>query len=135
MEHLASDIKNIKESLYRMEKYILSKDIKSNKANDIKDLEGLGKAAWRFITVLCTSHWNSLMVNSTNRSFRNNIKLKFSSQIVKETTKPKETNVVNFSYVSFLSPPIPAKSAKEVNEISKYFKKQQLSNSSKKSYT
>jgi len=45
MEHLASDIKNIKESLGRMQKYILGKAIKNNKANSIKDLKGVGKAA------------------------------------------------------------------------------------------
>jgi len=44
MEHLGSDIKNIKELLFRMEKYILGKDIDSSKANNIKDFEGLGKA-------------------------------------------------------------------------------------------
>ena len=46
MEHLGSDIKNIKKLLSRIEKYILSKGIDSNKANDIKDFEGLGKAVW-----------------------------------------------------------------------------------------
>jgi len=55
MKHLGLDIKNIKESLSRMEKYILSKSIDSSKANDIKDFEGLGKAAWGFITALYTS--------------------------------------------------------------------------------
>ena len=45
MEHLASNIKNIKESLFRMEKYILRKGIDGNKANKIKDLKGLGKVA------------------------------------------------------------------------------------------
>ena len=37
MEHLASNIKNIKESL--------GKAIKGDKANSIKDLKGVGKAA------------------------------------------------------------------------------------------
>ena len=45
MEHLASDIKNIKKSLGRIQKYILSKTIKNDKANSIKDLEGIGKVA------------------------------------------------------------------------------------------
>jgi len=44
MEHITSDIKNIKDSLYRMEKYILGKSIKGDKANNIKNLEGVGKA-------------------------------------------------------------------------------------------
>ena len=132
IEHLGSNIRNIKKSLFRMEKYILSKCIDGSKANNIKDLEGLGKAVWGFISALYTSQWDNLMVNSTNRLFRNNFKLKFSPQVVKETTKSKETNMANTSYISSLLPPILAKLAKEVNEISKYFKKQQPANSWKK---
>jgi len=45
MEYLASDIKNIKESLTRIHKYILGKSIDGDKANNIKDLESIGKAA------------------------------------------------------------------------------------------
>ena len=61
-----------------MQRYILGKTIDDNKANDIKDLEGIGKVAWKFISALYNSYWDNLMVNSTNRSFRNNIKSKFS---------------------------------------------------------
>jgi len=42
MEHLVLDIKNIKDSLWRMGKYIRDKSINSN-PNNIKDLEGVGK--------------------------------------------------------------------------------------------
>jgi len=45
MEYLASDIKNIKELLIRMCKYILGKSIDGNKANKIKDLKDIGMAA------------------------------------------------------------------------------------------
>jgi len=45
MEHLASDIKNIKELLIRMHKYILGKSIEGNKANQVKDPEDIGMAA------------------------------------------------------------------------------------------
>ena len=44
MEHLASDIKNIKDSLQRMGKYIWDKSINNN-PNNIKDLKGVRKAA------------------------------------------------------------------------------------------
>jgi len=46
MGHLASDIKNIKDSLIRMCKYILSKSIEDDKTNSVKDFKGIGKAAW-----------------------------------------------------------------------------------------
>ena len=123
IEHLGSDIKNIKESLSRMEKYILSKSIDGNKANNIKDFEGLDKTAWGFITALYSSQWDSLIVDGTNQSFRNNIKSKFSLQTAMGATKSKASNVSHSLYISTLLPSIPVKSAKEVNEISKYFKK------------
>jgi len=75
------------------------------------------------------------MVNSTNRSFRSNVKSKFSPQVVKESAKPKESTATCSPYVSSLPPIIPAKSAKKINEILKYFKKQQPTNNGKKSYT
>ena len=55
MEYLSPDIKNIKELLSKMEKYILGKGIDSSKTNNIKDFKGLDKAVWRFITVLYIS--------------------------------------------------------------------------------
>ena len=61
-----------------MQRYILDKAIDGSKANNIKDLERVGKAAWRFISALYDSYWDNLMVDGTNRSFRNNIKYKFS---------------------------------------------------------
>jgi len=64
MEHLTSNISNIKESLGRIQKYILSKTIKSNNTNNIKDLEGVGKVAWSLISSLYKAHWDSLYVNN-----------------------------------------------------------------------
>ena len=45
MENLASDVKNIKDSLIRMHKYILGKSIDSDKANSIKNLKGVNMFA------------------------------------------------------------------------------------------
>jgi len=56
MEYLALDIKHIKELLQRIQKYILNKLIESDKANDIKNLEGVGEAVWWFISTLYESH-------------------------------------------------------------------------------
>jgi len=49
MEHLVFNIKNIKDSLCRMGKYIQGKSIDSN-PNNIKDLEDIGKAVWEFLS-------------------------------------------------------------------------------------
>ena len=56
MEYLAFNALNIKESLIRMWKYIASKSIDSDKANNIKDLNGMGKAIWEFISMVYNSH-------------------------------------------------------------------------------
>jgi len=56
MEYLASDALNIKESLFRMWKFIAGKSINSSKANDFKDLMSMGKALWKFISMVYESH-------------------------------------------------------------------------------
>jgi len=127
MEHLASNIKNIKESLIRMCKYILGKSIDGDKANKIKDLKGIGMAAWGFISSLYKAHWDNLTVDDSKMSFRNKVKSKFSQQVIKESVNNKGKNTIKPSYVSPLPPPILAKSPKEINEISKFFKKNSLS--------
>ena len=133
IEHLASDIKNIKDLLLRMQNYILSKSIEDDKANNIKDLKGVSKVAWSFILIFYESHWDSLMVDGTNRSFRNNTKSKFSPQANKKSSTSKSKNTSDSSYIFLLPLSIPVKLVKKVNEISKYFKKNALSNQ-KKSY-
>ena len=123
MEHLVSDIKNIKDSLSRMCKYILGKSINDDKANNIKNLEGVGKVAWEFISTIYEAHQNSLFVDNSKTSFRNKVKSKFNSQVIQTLVNKKGKEIVKPTFISPLSPPILAKLPKEVNEISKYFKK------------
>jgi len=132
IEHLASDIKNIKDSLIRMHKYILGKTIDGNKANSVKDLKSVGKAAWNFISLIYKAHWDSLIVDGSNMSFRNKVKAKFSPQISKMPVNVKDKEVTKSTYVSPLLSPILAKFPKKINEISKY--QEECVFSSKKSY-
>ena len=62
-------------------------------------------------------------MNNSNMSFRNKIKSKFNSQVSKILASNKGKEMVKPTYVSLLPPSIPAKMPKEVNEVSKYFKK------------
>ena len=128
------DIKIIKNSLTRMCKYILGKSINNNKANDIKDLEDIGKVAWKFISTIYEAYWNSLFVDNTKTSFRSKVRLKFNSQVIRPQVNNKGKKTVKFTFVSSLLPPILAKLPKKVNEISKYFKKNDKQYQ-KKSYT
>ena len=50
IEHLASDLKNIKDSLNFMAKYISNKQVDSSKSNDLEDFHGMGEAVWNFIS-------------------------------------------------------------------------------------
>jgi len=55
MEHLVSNIKNIKESLQQIGSYIKTKSVSTN-SNNIKDLEGVGKELWYFLSAIYKSH-------------------------------------------------------------------------------
>ena len=122
MEHLASDIKNIKDSLYRMRKYIMSKSINEGNTNNVKDLENIGKVVWKFISAFYNAYWDSLYVDNSKTSFRNKVKSKFNPQTTKTLVNNKDKDTVKPTYVSSLLPPILAKMPKEINEISKFFK-------------
>jgi len=52
MEHLASDSKNIKDSLNFMAKYISNKQVNSLKSNDLENFHGIGEAIWNFISFI-----------------------------------------------------------------------------------
>ena len=137
MEYLASDAKNIKESLYYIIKYILNKKVKSGKANDVNDFKGVGKAAWGFISSLYKSEWDKPIADSNNHFFRYKVKAQFTQKTNKGSNikKGKKSNVNKLALISKLSSPIQAKSPKEVNKISKYFKKNIKKKDQKKSYT
>ena len=118
MEHLASDALNIKESLTRMQKFIAGKSINGNKANDIKDLNGMGKAIWDFISTVYNSHWDSLYVDDNNTTFRSKVKSKFSPQVKNiQPLANKGKEVAKPLFISVIPPPILAKLNKEVKEI------------------
>ena len=124
IEYLASDALNIKELLTRMQKFIAGKSINGNKANDLKDLNGMGKAIWEFISMVYDFHWDFLYVDDNNTTFRSKVKSKFSPQI-KNIQSPanKGKEKAKPSFVSVILSSILAKSNKEVKEISKFFKK------------
>ena len=77
-------------------------------------------------------HWDSLYVNDSKTSFRNKVKFKFNSQAPRTPVNNKGKETVKSTYISSLSPSILVKTPKEINEISKYFKKNV--NPQKKSY-
>jgi len=89
--------------------------------------------ACEFISAIYKSHWNSLYVDDSRTSFRNQVKSKFNPNVNKTLVNGKGKETVKATYVSPLPPPILVKSPKEVNEISKFFKKNS-NHPQKKSY-
>ena len=55
IEHISSDIKNIKTSLCQMTNYILNKKVERGKVNDFEDLKGIGNVARNFISAIYKS--------------------------------------------------------------------------------
>ena len=126
MEHLASDIKNIKESLHRMQNYIKYKSVNTN-PNNIKNLDSIGKVVWELLSPVYDLYWDGLYIDDSKMLFRNKVKSKFNLQVSWALVNNKGKEIVKPTYVSPLLPPILVKTPKEVNEISKYFKKNDIS--------
>ena len=68
IEHLVSNIKNIKEFLQRIGKYIKAKSVNAD-LNNIKDLDSIGKEIWEFLSVVYNSHWDGLQVDNSKMLF------------------------------------------------------------------
>ena len=103
--------------------YIKNKKIEISKSNDIKDFEGISKVAWKLISSIYGSGWNSLITDNHKNSFRQKFIYKFTSRINPDKNGKKKENITNKpASIKRLPPLIPAKSQKEVNKILKYFK-------------
>ena len=139
IEHLASDIKNIKDSLKFMTKYITNEKIDSSKANNLVDLKGIGEAVWNFISSIYDANWNVLSIDNNSTSLRRKIASKFTSRMQLTSKKTnKEIKGLSLASIKRLSPSILAKSLKKVYEISKFFKSNnldKLASNNPKSYT
>ena len=108
--------------LVRIAKYIESKKIDSSKANDIKDFKDIGQAAWIFLSTIYESKWDSLFADDCKTSFRKKVSHQFTPKIfLMKNGKKRENNTDKLASIQKLLPPIPAKSPKEINEISKFF--------------
>jgi len=83
----------------------------------------MGKALWKFISMVYESHWDALYVDNNNMTLRNKVKSQFSPRVMNNPVPNKGKDVAKPTFVSSIPPPILAKMLKEVKEISKFFKK------------
>ncbi|KAL9715383.1 hypothetical protein Ac2012v2_8349 [Leucoagaricus gongylophorus] len=120
MEHLASDAKNIRDSLNFMAKYILNKQVDPARSNDLDNFKGIREAVWNLVSSVYQSKWDSLIADKNNRE---KIVAKLTPRIIPTPTcNNKVSDISTPASIEKLLPPVPAKSQKEVNWISKYFR-------------
>ena len=107
-----------------MTNYIKNKIIEPNKINNVLDLKKVSKAVLNFILALYNSGWNLLVSDKDNYSFQQKVMLKFTPRIHEVKNKSKNNKQTdNLASFVKLPSPILVKTPKEVNEISKFFKK------------
>ena len=106
-----------------MTNYIKNKSIESNKVNNVPDLKSIEEATWSFISAIYESGWDLLIANKDNQSFRHKFLSKFAPKIQEIKNKPKNNKSDKLASFIKLSPPILAKTPKEIKEILKFFKK------------
>jgi len=105
-------------------KYIQGKQVNGNKANDLNDFNGIGDAIWNFISSVYVSKWDALFTDQKTNNLRSKIASKFTPRTSSpngnsKKDTPKSTPISINKAPSL--PPLPAKSKKEINTISKYF--------------
>ena len=124
IEHFASDSKNIKVTLNFLAKYIRNKQVNNGKVNDLRDFDSMGNAIWNFISSVYDAKWDNLFTDNKSNTLRTKVSSKFTPRTIppnninkKEIVKPVPVTI------NKVPPPLPlpAKTRKEVNTISKYF--------------
>ena len=136
IKHFALDSKNIKVSLNFLAKYIKNKQVNSNMVNNLADFNGMGDAIWSFISSVYEAKWDTLYTDNKANTLRAKVASKFTPRISSQNNGNKK-NIVKSVPVTINRvpppPPLPAKTKKEVNIISKYFhpKKPSVENTAK----
>ena len=130
IEQIASDAKNIKNSLNFMARYITNKKVNGNKTNDLKEFEGIGDSIWNFISLVYEAKWDSLYTDNNSTTLRAKISSKFTPRVVLNLSKSNKevAKHIPVTIERALPPPsLLAKLKKEVNVILKYFQSNKTS--------
>jgi len=136
IEHFASDSKSIKVSLDFLAKYIRNKQVNGNMINDLADFDGMGDAIWNFISSVYDAKWDALYTDNKANTLRAKVSSKFTPRTIPQHNGNKK-DIAKSVPVTINKvpppPPLPAKTRKEINIISKYFhpKKSSVENTAK----
>ena len=124
IEQITSNAKNIKDFLNFMAKYIINKQVNSNKVNDLEDFKGMGDSILNVISLVYQAKRDSLYTDNNSTTLRAKISSKFTPRVVPNPSKSNK-EIAKAIPVTIkrapLPPPLLAKSKKEVNVILKYF--------------
>jgi len=124
IKQIASDVKNIKDSLNFIARYISNKKMNPSKTNELEDFNGMDDSIWNFILSVYQANWNSLHTDNQATTLKAKISSKFTPRITSNTGKNNKEIAKHILVTIEKIPPPPsflAKSKKEVNIISKYF--------------
>ena len=138
IEHFASDAKNVKVTLNFLAKYIQGKQVNGNKVNDLEDFDGMGDSIWNFISAVYASKWDALYTDQKANTLRSKISSKFTPHIPSTNGNSKKDSPKSVPATINKAPPpppLPAKSKKEINVISKYFQTKEPESSKKNNGT
>ena len=105
-----------------MAKYISNKKVNPKSSNDLNDFDGIGNTVWNFSSSVYQSSWDSLYTDNCSKSLREKISAKLTPRVVPSSSSKtiKNPHLVTINKAP-QPPPLPAKTKKEVNIISKYF--------------
>ena len=107
-----------------MAKYIQNKQINGGKGNNLNNFDSMGDAIWNFISAVYAARWDALYTDQKTNTLRLKISSKFTLRSIQTNSNnkkelPKSVPVTINKALPL--PPLPAKSKKEINIISKYF--------------
>jgi len=117
-------------SLNFLAKYIKNKQVNGNMVNNLTDFDGMGDAIWSFISSVYEAKWDALHTDNKANTLRAKVTSKFTPRTSPQNNGNKK-DIVKSVPVTINRvpppPPLPAKTKKEVNIISKYFYPKKLS--------
>ena len=87
IKQIASNTKNIKNSLNFMARYISNKKVNPSKTNDLSDFDGIGDSIWNFISLVYQANWDSFYTDNKATTLRAKISSKFTPRIASNTSK------------------------------------------------
>ena len=98
--------------------------------NDLADFDSMDDAIWNFISLVYDAKWNALYTDNKANTLRGKVSSKFTLRTIPQHNGNKK-DIAKSVPVTINKvpppPPLPAKTKKEINIISKYFHPKKLS--------